>query len=158
MEPALLFPPLFTALVPQRIALIVRLEQILDNCTALPEIEPGIRVLNRRHAAIGIHAHEGVLFQIRKVHQLRLVRDAELLENDGDFPWVGPTGVGVELDRLEIFVGGEDVARRFGDVGDGGRHVDGLLSWPMCLKRDLIAVGIVVSSRSSGEFWPDAER
>lgn len=97
----------------------------LSPCTGtyLPERDAGIRVFDDRHTTVRVHLLKRVLLQIAEVHDLGLSRNVELIEDDGDFPWIRSlrvqsviasrlgqkvsifqtyTCVRVELDRLEV--------------------------------------------------------
>ena len=64
----------------------------------LREDDFGIWVLNGGDTAVGVEADVGFFLQIFEFLEPRFVGETELLEEDGDFPWVGARGVGVEDD------------------------------------------------------------
>lgn len=43
----------------------------------------------RKLTAVGVEADEWLLLQDGEVHVLSLVRNVQLLQDDGDLPWVG---------------------------------------------------------------------
>lgn len=89
MQPALRRPLVAQICVAQAVRLVVRLQQVLDNGAGLPQRKAGVGVLNGRDAAVGVHGLEGLLVEDGEVHDLRGVGDRELVEDDGDLPWVG---------------------------------------------------------------------
>lgn len=63
-----------------------------NELTYLPQLDASVRVLNCRHTAVRVDGLEWLLLKIAEVHDLGLVRNIELLKNDGDLPWVWALG------------------------------------------------------------------
>lgn len=81
---------LLRALLEAQLALgIVGLGEVLDDGAGLEERDAGVGVLDRGHAAVDADLLVGVFLQLAHVHELLLVGDVELLEDDGDLPGVG---------------------------------------------------------------------
>lgn len=59
------------------------------------ESNPCVGVLDGWHSAIDVDVFKRRLLEITHVHELGLVWDLQLLENDGDLPWVGSGGYGI---------------------------------------------------------------
>lgn len=85
--------------------LVVLLDEILDDGPGLPEREARVRVLDGRHAAVGVELEVGLLLHLGELDLLELVGDAQLLEDHADFDGVGPDAVAPECDGLERGVG-----------------------------------------------------
>lgn len=97
MQPALRVPLLLALGIAELVLLIVRLEQVLDDGAALPDLHARGRVFDGWDAAVGVDGLEGVFFEVGEVHELGFVGDAEFFEEDGDLPagvLVGGSGAG----------------------------------------------------------------
>lgn len=130
VEPVGLLPLLLWCRVAELVGRVVSLQQVLDNASGFPERQASVGVLNRRDASVGIDGLERRLLQVLKLAELGGVRDSELVQDDGHFPWVGTTGVGVHLERLlgsDGCIGagdgdwGSGCSRRSGSSGGGSR-------------------------------------
>jgi len=89
MHPALRLPLLLAAGIAQRVLRIVRLEQVLDDGAALPQREARVRVLERRHAAVGVQLFERGRLQLGELLHFGFVGEVQFVEDDGDLPRVG---------------------------------------------------------------------
>lgn len=56
--------------------------------TYLPNCDISVRVMDSRHAAIGVDVDVWLLLDGAEVDVLRFVRDAEFFQDDKDFQWV----------------------------------------------------------------------
>ena len=74
---------------PALVRFIVCLEQILDDRTAFPHLHPGVGVFDGRYTTVRVDGLEGLLLEVGELHQFRLIREVELVEEDGHLPWVG---------------------------------------------------------------------
>lgn len=116
VPPADLFVLLRCLSVAQLVLLVVDIEEVVDDSTGLlilsvntqyqtrrpqstylPSRDSGVWVFQSRSSAVRVLANERLLLQIAKVHVLCLVRNAELLKDDGDLPWVWSLDMAVEL-------------------------------------------------------------
>ena len=88
-HPALLQKLLRSAGVVEAVALVVRLQQIVNDRRRLPKRDAGVGVLDRRYPAIWVDGCKGLLLHFWEGQRLRLVGHAELLEDDGNFGRVG---------------------------------------------------------------------
>jgi len=90
MQPTLLIPLLRATRVAKAVARIIRVQQILNDSSALPQVQARVRVFDCRDTTIGVDGLEGLLLEVAEVHDGRVVREVELIEDDGYLPWVGP--------------------------------------------------------------------
>ena len=69
--------------------LVVGVDQILDDGARLPQRQAGVRILDGRNATIGIDIDEGFFLDDAEIDHLCIIRETELLKDDGHFPWIG---------------------------------------------------------------------
>ena len=84
-HPALLQELLRSARIMEAVALVVCLQQIFNDRRRFPKCDAGVGVLDRRHPAIWVDGCKSLLLHVWEGQRLRLVGDAELLEDDGNF-------------------------------------------------------------------------
>lgn len=84
---------------------VVLLDEVLDDGPGLPEREARIRVLDGRHAAVGVDFKVCFLLHLRKFDDFELEGDAQLLEDHADFDGIGANAVAPEGDGLKRGVG-----------------------------------------------------
>lgn len=73
----------------EAVLLIVRIQKVFNDRARLEEGYAGVWVFDDGDAAVGVEGFEGFLVEDAEVHDLCLVWDIKLIENDGDFPGVG---------------------------------------------------------------------
>lgn len=107
VQPLLRFVVLFRAWGEADVALlVVGFDQVFDNGARLPQRDARIRVLNCRHTAVGVDRLVGFLLHVRKLKELKGIRDIELLEDHGNLPGIRAAVVAPQSDRLERHVAG----------------------------------------------------
>ena len=84
-HPALLQELLRSARILEAVALVVCLEQIVNDGRRLPKRDAGVGVLDRRHPAIWVDGCISLFLHFWEGQRLRLVGHAKLLEDDGNF-------------------------------------------------------------------------
>ncbi len=72
-EPLIELVLLWNSGVGEAFFLVVRLNQILDDCTGLPEFDTGVGVFNGWESAVGIDARVWSLLDFGDVHQVDCV-------------------------------------------------------------------------------------
>jgi len=89
--PRLLLPLRRAAGVKQAalVRLVVGLEEILDDGSAFPHFHSGVGVFDSGYTTVGVDGLERLLLEVGELHELGLVREVELVEEDGDLPRVG---------------------------------------------------------------------
>lgn len=88
MFPLLLVVLLWRLGVAEGVALVVGVDEVVDDGAGLPESDSSVGIFNGWHSAVDVDIDEWLLLQDRHVHVLGLVGNFELLEDDGDLPWV----------------------------------------------------------------------
>lgn len=124
VQPCVLLVLLLAAGVAELVLLVVDIEQVLDDGAGLPQLEAGVGVLDGRDTAVGVDGLEGLwsrgqwapsgerrrgggwtrltLLEVTEVHDLGLVGHVQLLEDDGDLPWVGALLRRSELESCDL--------------------------------------------------------
>lgn len=81
--------------VAEFLVLVIVLDEILGDCGGLPQSDACVGVVDDGDAAVGVDFFKGWLLDLGHVHEFGFIRYAELLHDDGYFPWVGTRGWGV---------------------------------------------------------------
>lgn len=79
---------------------VVLFDEVLYDGPRLPEREARVRVLDGRHATVGVELEVRFLLHLRELDGFELEGDAQLLEDHADFDGVGADAVTPEGDGL----------------------------------------------------------
>lgn len=85
----------------QLVFLIVGIDQILNDCASFPEGDIGIWIDDGGYTAIGVQFLVWRFLEVGHVHENFLVRQIELLEDDGDLPRIGAGRMTVESNGID---------------------------------------------------------
>ena len=88
-DPLLEVVLLLKSVVAEFVFLVVDIGEVLNDCAGFLKRDACVGVFDGGDTAVGVDFLEGGLLELRHVHVLGLVGDAELFKDYGYLPWIG---------------------------------------------------------------------